>query len=290
MQAETDLSGKQTALASAETALSQQLTKATSSTGASAGSSSTTVSAAQLAQYQAGVDADDAAVEVAQQNLDQGTAVSPLSGSIVSVGVAPGQSVTAASSTEVVVVSSPDGYQVDATVPTADIASVAVGQKASVVPDGGTGALAATVASISASATSSGFPVVLGLSGTSSALHQGASATVTLTTGSVANSLVVPTSAVHGLGTRHVVEVMNGSTLQPTVVTVGLTGPLWTQILSGLKAGQQVALADLSSTVTSDSSTTTTTRTGLTGGGGLGGATGFGGGRGFGGGAVRPGG
>jgi multidrug efflux pump subunit AcrA (membrane-fusion protein) len=295
MQAETDLSGKQTTLASAETALSQQLTKATSSTGGSGGSSSSTVSGTQLAQYQAAVDADDAAVGVAQQNLDQGTAVSPLSGSIVSVGFATGQSVTAASSTQVVVVSSPNGYEVDATVPTADIASVAVGQKASVTPDGSTGALAATVTSTSASATSSGFPVVLGFSGTSPALHQGASATVTVTTGSVANSVVVPTSAVRGLGTRHVVEVLNGSTLQSTVVTVGVTGPLQTQVLSGLTVGQQVVLADLSSTVTSDSSTSTTTRTGLTGGTGLGASTGLGGGGfagggGFGGGAGRPGG
>jgi HlyD family secretion protein len=295
MQAETDLSGKQTTLASAETALSQQLTKATSSTGGSGGSSSSTVSGTQLAQYQAAVDADDAAVGVAQQNLDQGTAVSPLTGSIVSVGFATGQSVTAASSTQVVVVSSPNGYEVDATVPTADIASVAVGQKASVTPDGSTGALAATVTSTSASATSSGFPVVLGFSGTSPALHQGASATVTVTTGSVANSVVVPTSAVRGLGTRHVVEVLNGSTLQSTVVTVGVTGPLQTQVLSGLTVGQQVVLADLSSTVTSDSSTSTTTRTGLTGGTGLGASTGLGGGGfagggGFGGGAGRPGG
>jgi HlyD family secretion protein len=295
MQAETDLSAKQTALTAAQTALSQQLTKATSSTGGSGGSSSSAVSGTQLAQYQAAVDADDAAVGVAQQNLDQGTAVSPISGSIVSVGFTTGQSVTAASSTQVVVVSSPNGYEVDATVPTADIASVAVGQKASVTPDGSTGTLPATVTSTSASATSSGFPVVLGFSGTSPALHQGASATVTLTTGSVANSVVVPTSAVRGLGTRHVVEVLNGSTLQSTVVTVGVTGPLQTQVLSGLTVGQQVVLADLSSTVTSDSSTSTTTRTGLTGGTGLGASTGLGGGGfagggGFGGGAGRPGG
>lgn len=277
MQAENDLSTRQSALAGAQTSLSQQLT--TASTPA-ASSSTTTVSASQLAEYQAALAADIAAVQVAQQNLGQGTAVSPLSGTVVSVGVTQGQSVSAASSTQVIRVISPNGYEVDATVPTTDIASVKVGQKASVLADGSSGSLAASLTSISPTATTSGFAVTFGLSGTDATLRAGTSATVTLTTGSASDAVVVPTSAVHAVGTRSLVEVLDGSTVQPALVTLGVRGPLRTQVLSGLTVGQQVVLADLSSTVTSDSSTTTGGRTGL------GGAAGFaGGGRFAGGGA-----
>lgn len=286
MQAESTLSKRQTALTSAQSALATQLTKAattsTTATTPSASSSTTTVSAVQLAQYQAALDADTAAVNVAQQNLGQGTAVSPLSGTVVSVGVTAGASVSAASSTQVIVISSPNGYEVDATVPTADISSVKVGQNASVTADGVTAPLSASLTSISPTAGSSGFAVVFGLSGTDAALRQGTAATVTLTTGSVSDGIVVPTSAVHAFGTRDVVQVLDGGTLQTAVVTTGVTGPLLTQVVSGLKLGQRVVLADLSSTVTSDSSTTTGTTTGLTGGRGftggrIGGGAGFGG-------------
>lgn len=133
---------------------------------------------------------------------------------------------------------------------------MAVGQRASVLPDGVSGAIDATVTAVGAAAGTIGFPVVLGLSGTGTGMRAGASAAVTLTTGAVTNATVVPTSALHSFGSRHVVDVMHGSTATPTVVTVGIVGPLRTQVLSGLSVGQRVVLADLSSTVTSDSSTT----------------------------------
>jgi trimeric autotransporter adhesin len=96
----------------------------------------------------------------------------------------------------------------------------------------------------------------------------GSSAAVSLTTATVASALVVPTSAVRTVGTRHVVEVLSGSTVSPVAVTTGATGPLRTEVLSGLAVGQQVVLADLSSTVTSDGSTTGGTTGGFRGGAG----------------------
>jgi multidrug efflux pump subunit AcrA (membrane-fusion protein) len=239
------------------------------------------VSASQLAAYQATLDADIAAVTVAQQNLDQGSAVSPLTGTVVSVGIAPGQNVAAASSTAVISISSPDGYEATTTVPTTAIARTAVGQTASVVPDGSSTALPATVTAIAAAPLSAGYPVTLGLTGPTTGLRQGATASVHLTTGVQHNGIVVPTSAVRSLGTRHIVDVLSGTTVQPTLVTVGIVDPLRTEIVTGLKPGQRVVLADLSSTVTSDSSTSTG------GGGALGGRGLGGGGGGLGGGAVR---
>ena len=265
LQAEQALAGRQTTLTTAQAALAKALTSSGSASGAGAGG--TTVSAAQLAEYRAALDAATAAVGAAQQALDQGTAVSPLTGTVVSVGLLPGQAVTAASSTAVVEVAVPGGYQVTTTVPTAQVGRVAAGQHATVTPDGG-GGLTATVASVGAVPGSSGYPVVLALGPGTPGLHVGSSAAVTLTTATVASAVVVPTSAVRTVGTRHVVEVLTGGAVAPVAVTTGATGPLRTQVLSGLQVGQQVVLADLSSTVTSDSSTTGGTTGGFGGAGG----------------------
>ena len=253
LAAQESLSGRESALSAAQSTLSKALTSASAAPAAS----STGTSATQLVAYQAALDAAVAAVTVAQQNLDQGSAISPLTGTVVSVGFVPGQAVAAASSTAVITISSPDGYQVTTTVPTTAVARTAVGQAASVIPDGTSTARPATVTAIAADPTSTGYPVTLDLTGPASGLRQGATASVRLTTGTQHDGIVVPTSAVRTLGTRHMVDVVSGTTVQPTLVTVGILDPLHTEILTGLKVGQQVVLADLSSTVTSDSSTTT---------------------------------
>jgi hypothetical protein len=303
LSSENDLAGKQSALSQAQTTLSKVLTTASTATttAATTATSATPVSAAQLAQYQAALDADTAAVAVAEQNLGQGTAISPLTGTVVSVSMAVGQSVTGASSAALIAISAPDGYQITATVPTAQIARVQVGQHASVTPDGGNAALPAAVTAVAATPGTSGYQVTLGLSASGSSLREGSAAAVRLTTGSAAAATVVPTSAVHTIGSRSLVDVLADGTATPTVVTVGIVGSARTQVLSGLRVGQQVVLADLSSTVTSDSSTSTTTGRGggltggglsgggLTGGGLTGGGLGAGRGAG-GGGAARPGG
>ena len=252
LAAEGVVSGKESALSAAQSALSKALSSASAPPAGGSGAS-----AAQLAAYQAALDAASAAVTVAQQNVDQGSAVSPLSGTVVAVGLTPGQTVAAASSTAVITISAPDGFEVSTTVPTTAVARTAVGQTASVVPDGTSTTLTATVAAIAAAPTSSGYPVTLALPGPTTGLRQGTTASVRLTTGTQHEGIVVPTSAVHVLGTRHVVEVLTGTTVRPTPVTVGIVDPLRTEIVTGLKVGQRVVLADLTSTVTSDSATTT---------------------------------
>jgi HlyD family secretion protein len=289
LTAQQDLAAKESAVSAAQSTLSKALaTAATSASTASTASTPNTaattaavvtVSAVQLAAFQAAVDADAAAVAVAQQNLDQGTAVSPLSGTVVAVGLTRGQTVAAASSTAVITVSASDGYQATAVLPVASIGSVSVGQRATIIEDGNPATLTATVVAIGATPTASGYPVTLGLPASATGLRQGVSASVRLTTGQVSGAIVVPTSAVHTFGSRHVVEVLSGTTMKPVVVTVGVVDPLRTQVLTGVQPGQQVVLADLSSTLTSDSSTSSS-GSGLGGltGGGVGGTRGFGGG------------
>ena len=98
--------------------------------------SSTSPSAADLVAYQSEVDAASAAVAMAQQSLDQATISSPLAGTVVAVNMKIGDQVTAASSTENIVVQGAGGYEVTTSVSVDEIPSISVGQAASVVPDG----------------------------------------------------------------------------------------------------------------------------------------------------------
>ena len=74
----------------------------------------------------------------------------------------------------------------------------------------------------------------------------GAVASVALVTSSAQGVLAVPTSAVHTNGNRHTVEVLDKGKLTEVTVGVGTVGDTWTQVTSGLTAGQVVVLADLS--------------------------------------------
>jgi len=264
---------------------------------ASAGRSSGAAapSAADLSADQAAVDAALANVAVAQQDLAQATLTSPINGTVDAVNLVAGASVTAGSSTENIVVQGSGGYQVSTTIGVDNIPHVAVGQAATVVPDGAHKTMSGKVASISiapnsTSALSTTYLVVIGLKHPNLALGNGATGTVTITTQHAKSTLAVPTSAVTSSGTSHTVEVLDGNTPHRTRVRVGVVGYTWTQITSGLQKGQQVVLAQLSQplpgSATSSSSTSNSSsnaRTTVNGGGtplfvGRGGGTGLRGG------------
>ena len=69
---------------------------------------------------------------------------------------------------------------------------------------------------------------------------------MTIVTKSAASRLAVPTSAVSTNGNDHTVRVVEGDGDPKTVnVGVGAIGATWTEITSGLTAGQRVVIADL---------------------------------------------
>jgi multidrug efflux pump subunit AcrA (membrane-fusion protein) len=90
--------------------------------------------------------------------------------------------------------------------------------------------------------------------------------------------VAVPTSAVNTNGTQSYVLVLSAGKLVDKTVKVGLVGYTYTQVMSGLKEGESVVLADYSEAVPTSNTATV--------GGFGGGAGGFGGG-GFGGGGGR---
>lgn len=234
-------------------------------------SSSQPASAAQLAADQKAIDAAQADLEVAQQNLAAATLTSPAAGLVAAVGLTAGQS--SAGGTITVVGTGIPG--VDATVPLAQIDQVKVGQQVTVAVDGVSAELHGTVVSIGLLSTTSGsstaYPVTIQLGAGTPQLYDGAGADLVINTGSARNVLTVPNSAIHtGAGGRHTVTVVDGGKTSSVPVTLGIAGSDVTEVKSGLKAGQRVALADLSQQLPASTSNSNNGRFGgfLPGGGG----------------------
>ena len=197
---------------------------------------------------------------VATQNLSAATLTSPIDGTVAAVGITKGQSVAANATSSAITILGPGQYEVSTTIGLSLIDQLQVGDAASVTVNGLTTPLAGKVTAVGvlSSATTSGsvtYPVTILLDATSDTLYEGSGASVTLTLDRVTDVLTVPTSAVHTTGGSHSVTVLENGAEKEVTVQVGAVGTELTQITSGLTAGQQVVLANLSQPLTSSTST-----------------------------------
>lgn len=221
----------------------------------SSNSNNQPASAAQLAADQKAIDAAQAELAVAQQDMAAATLTSPAAGKIAAVGLTAGQSSTGGTIT--IVGTGIPG--VEATVVLAQIDQVKVGQSVTVAVDGVSSKLHGTVTSIGLLSTTSGsstaYPVTVQLGAGTPQLYDGTGADMVINTGSATNVLTVPNSAIHTTaGGRHTVTVVNGDKTSTVPVTLGIAGSDVTEVKTGLKAGQQVELADLSQQLPSSTS------------------------------------
>jgi membrane fusion protein, macrolide-specific efflux system len=161
-----------------------------------------------------------------------------------------------------------------------DISSVKVGQIATVSITALSGVeLAGHVTSISPlGSDSSGvvsYDATLTITQTNPKVLPGMSATATIVTGQ-AQGVTVPSDAITGSGSNATVELVKGSKVTTQPVVVGLKGSSRSQIVSGLKSGQEVQVTiTLPSLGTSSSnSSTTSSSTSPFGAGGFGGGAG----------------
>lgn len=247
-----------------------------------------TVDPAQLAQAQAQVTQAQNAVDAAQRAVDGTTLKAPVAGTVASVGGQKGDTVsgtggsgsgsggsgsgsgaasgsgssTSGSLSGFVVLTNPTGMQVTADFSEADALKIKAGQSATVTLNAESGTvLDATVLSISSLPASSGsgtgagssggavqYPAILRITGDTSNLRTGLSASIQVTTASVSDALSVPAAAVSGTGTNRSVLVVNadGSTTR-TSVTVGVEGDSTDQITGGLSEGQRVQIPTVAS-------------------------------------------
>lgn len=232
----------------------------------------TTVNASQVASAKAQVIQAQATYDDAKDAVAATTLYAPISGTVLEVNGKVGQtsgsssgssgssqpgSTTSSSSSDLVVVANLAALQVSVSVPESDIGSLSVGQTAAVtfpaVPDA---TAKGTITSIDPVPTTSNsvvsYGVVVRLSGVPKTIRLGQSASVSITTDSASGVLVVPSTAVTTNGSRSTVLLLANGQQQRTQVTVGVVGTTWTEVTSGVKAGDQVVLT----TSTSASSST----------------------------------
>ncbi|MGW2249527.1 biotin/lipoyl-binding protein [Kitasatospora sp. NPDC001660] len=153
-----------------------------------------------------------------------------------------------------IVLTNPTGMQVTANFSELDSLKLKKGEAATVALNAQSDTkLNATVLSVSSLPSSSGggsagssavqYAATLQISGDTSTLRTGLSATVSVVTGEADNALSLPTSALAGTGSSRTANVVqpDGST-QRVSVTVGVEGDSTVQVLTGLKEGDKVEL------------------------------------------------
>ena len=240
------------------------------------GSSADTDTPEQIASDQADIDTAEANLVDAEQSLDEATLTSPISGTVVSVDITTGETVSADSATDIITIIGTKSYEVQATLDSSQVPSVKVGQSASVEVDGVNGTLDGTVSQVGpVQSGDSGYdyPVVVALpSSAASSLFSGSTANVDISTGAVSDVVAVPTSAVQTLGSSsYVLEISKGE-LTRKDIKIGMVGDTYTQVISGLTPGENVVLADYAEAVPSSNTDTVGGVGSFLNGGGAGGA------------------
>ena len=275
------------AAATAATTATAAIPAAGTGNGTSQGSSGQSTKKAtpqQVAVDQASVDTAQAALADAQQALDGANLVSTITGTVGSVSMAVGDSVTAgsgSSSAQIVVIGTGSSYSLTTDVAVTDIGRVVIGQQALVTPDSTSSAVQGQVAAIgvvpTSGSTTTTYPVTISLDSPDLGQFSGVDGDVRIVTRRAVNVTTVPSSAVRTVGSVHLVTVVKDGTPTPTRVTLGTVGDVLTQVTSGVSRGQSVSLATLDQPLPSTTSTATRSGLGGLGGGGFGGGLGGGG-------------
>jgi HlyD family secretion protein len=209
----------------------------TGSGGSSAGGGSDSVLSAQQRVVSA-----NTTLENAEDALEGTTITAPIAGRILTVSGKVGSQVNSGSA--FITLAGTANMQINADFPEADADNLKVGQTASVTladQDGKT--FKATVAEVDPIGTSDGTMVRYGVqlafeaSGQPQNLLVGQSATVAVTTGSKADVLRVPSTAVHDVAGSSGTVMKGGAQVK---VGIGLRGDQYTEITTGLAEGDQV--------------------------------------------------
>ncbi|MFD9593270.1 efflux RND transporter periplasmic adaptor subunit [Kitasatospora sp. NPDC059973] len=158
-----------------------------------------------------------------------------------------------------IVLTNPTGMQVTANFSELDSLKLKKGESATVALNAQSDTkLNATVLSVSSLPVSSGgsggaaavqYAATLQITGDTSKLRTGLSATVSVVTGEADNALSLPTAALAGTGTSRTATLVqpDGSSERVTV-EVGVEGDTTVQVVSGLKEGDKVELSTTSGT------------------------------------------
>lgn len=224
-------------------------TGVTLTSGATAASTPATpkAAAARLANDQSTVDTADATLLVDQQSLAEANLTAPITGTVGAVDVAPGQVTSTGSTTPAVTIVTQHTFEAEGLVTPTQVPTLALGDAVHLLVDGRPAPIAGRVTRIGPVDTVLGFqyPVVVALPVGIPRLYTGSLCQMAVVVHVAEHTLAVPTSAVHTTGGHSSVTVLAGGRTHRQPVAVGIVGLRRTQILSGLRPGEQVVLAML---------------------------------------------
>ena len=202
-------------------------------------------------------------------------------GSATGPGSAATAAATSSSSSGLVTISDTAHLQVVAGFSESDVASMKTDQPArftfpALTQDATAAPVTGKVVSIAqTSSTTNGvvtYPVTVSIDNPPAALRLGQSASITVTTATADNALVVPGLAVTTSGTRQTVNVVKDGTTTAKQVTTGISADGRTQVLTGLSEGDQIQLPAIPATLDTGTGTGSSAGSGF-GGGAFGGGT-----------------
>ena len=213
----------------------------------------------QIASDQAAIDTAQSNLISAQQSLAEGQLTSPINGTIVSVGINAGDTVSAHSSTEDIVIIGTKSFEATATLTSAEVPSVKWARSPrSRWTEQQARSKGRWHRSDRCSRARSGYsyPVVVLLPASANNLFSGSSANISIVTGAKKDVLAVPTSGVLTTGTQSYVQVLSGGNPIDKPIKVGIVGSIYTQVLSGLKQGDEIILANYADPVPASNTAT----------------------------------
>ncbi len=184
----------------------------------------------------------------AERKLAGTTITSPIAGTVLAVNGTAGGNENPGGTAFITVGSVADA-QVKAEFSETDVATIAVGQVATITLPNQAGTVTGKVSSVDPAGTASSnlvrYAVMIGFDQPPASLLYGQSANVTVTTNTATNVLYVSSSAVRDInGSAGTVTVRTGGHDADRTVQIGLRGDQYTQITSGLNEGDQVVIAN----------------------------------------------
>jgi RND family efflux transporter MFP subunit len=209
--------------------------------------------------------AAQAALNSATSRLEAAIVLAPFDGVVTSVNVTAGQTVSA--SMVIVEIVDPSIIEVSAVLDEIDVPQVKTGQRVIVSLSSLSDLeLSGEVSAISStSKTQSGvvtYMVTIRVTPpTGVQLREGMSATADIVVEEANNVLVIPTQAITDTANVSVVQVIVNGVIQQRTVTTGISDGSYSEVLSGLQAGEQVVLPKTTGTSTSTTTQQNTQRT-----------------------------
>ena len=209
---------------------------------------------------QAQIAADQANINSIQSTIDEQYIRAPFDGTITSLSVKTGDTVS--SGTAAFVIDDLSKLTVALQVSEVDINNVKVGQQVDLTFDAiPSKQYTATVSNISMVGTVSGgvanFTVTATMTDADNLVKPGMTATANIVTNSASNVMLVPNGAIASLGSNKIIYVEANGAVTPVRVTVGLASDTQTEVTaSSLKAGDLV-VTDPSAMTTAASSANT---------------------------------